>query len=232
MRDNLDFETEVQAKLFSEVLNPANFPKFEFLRLVVGVPGRGIVPPPPPAFYPGWVFTDMFFATEARAELERRAGAPFVQNLDRDYNLTNGERAYLNLLGVPSVVIDTWLMQMNGDRIISSPQFSRNYVARNADYSGRITAPVLTMHTVIDPLVTVSQSAEYADTIAGARRSDLLFQTYTNGNGHCAFSGPQLITAVNAINNWVTNGAKPTAATFPAALGFDPTFVPPRMLQP
>lgn len=232
MRDDIDFETEVQPKLIAEVSNPANFPKFEFLRLVVGVPGRGIDPPAPPAFYPGWLFTDMFFATEARAELERRAGAPFVQNRDRDYNLTNGERAYLNLLGVPSIVIDTWLMQMNGNRIISSPPFSRNYVERNADYSGKIKAPVLTMHTVVDPLVTVSQSAEYAETVSRARRSDLLFQTYTNGNGHCNFTGSQLLTAVSAINNWVANGVRPTDADFPAPLGFVPGFTPPRMLQP
>ena len=118
----------------------------------------------------------MFFATEARAELERRAGAPFVQNLDRDYNLTPGEKAYLMSLGVPSAVIDGWLFEMNGRRTISSPAFSRNYVERNADYSGRIKAPVLTMHTVIDPLVTVSQSAEYADTVASAGRSRFLKQ--------------------------------------------------------
>jgi len=80
--------------------------------------------------------------------------------------------------------------------------------------------------------VTVSQSAEYADTVSNARRSDLLFQTYTNGNGHCAFSGPQLLTAVAVINSWVADGVKPTAASFPAALGFDAGFVPPRMLQP
>jgi len=233
MRDDIDFETEVQPKLFAEASNPGNFPKFEFLRLVMGTPGRGIVPPAPPSFYPGWLFTDMFFATEARAELERRAGAPFVQNVDRNYNLSAEERLYLTLgLGVPSVAIDTWLMEMNGNRIISSPPFSRNYVKRNSDYSGKIKAPVLTMHTVIDPLVTVSQEAEYADTVSKAKRSNLLFQTYTSGNGHCAFTGPQLLTAVGAINNWVANGAKPTATNFPAAAGFVPGFAPPRMLQP
>lgn len=232
VRDDLDFETEVQPKLLGEASNPANFPKFEFLRLVVGVPGRGITPPPPPAFFPGWVFTDMFFATEARAELERRAGAPFVQNRDRNYDLTAGERAYLSLLGVPSMVIDGWLLQMNGNRIISSPQFSRNYVERNADYSGRIKAPVLTLHTVIDPLVTVSQAAEYADTVSRAGRGRFLKQVYTNGNGHCSFTGPQLLISVAAIDSWVRTGQVPQDAAFPAAAGFVPGFTPPRMLQP
>lgn len=232
VRDDVDFETEVQPKLISEVTNPANFPKFEFLRLVAGTPGRGIVPPAPPAFYPGWLFTDMFFTLEARSELERRAGGPIVQNLDRDYNLTPAEKAYLMALGIPSAVIDGWLLAMNEQRIVSAPPYSRNYVEHNANYSGKIKHPVLTMHTVIDPLVTVSNEFEYAETVNNAGRADLLFQTYTNGNGHCAFSGPQLLTAVDAINKWVKDGTIPTAASFPAALGFVPGFVPPPMNQP
>ena len=47
VRDDLDFDTEVLPKLLPEVSNPVNFPKFEFLRLVVGTPGRGLTPPPP-----------------------------------------------------------------------------------------------------------------------------------------------------------------------------------------
>ena len=230
VRDNIDYESEVQPKLISEVLNAANFPKFEFIRLVVGTPGRGITPPA--GFYPGWLFTDMFFTMEARSELERRAGGPIVQNLNRNYNLTPAERAYLMGFGIPPAVIDGWLLQMNGQRYVSAPQYSRNYVEHNADYSGKIKHPVLTMHTIVDPLVTVSQEYEYAETVNSAGRGRLLFQTYTNGNGHCAFSGPQLITAVNAINTWVKDGTKPTAATFPAAQGFVPGFVPPPMNQP
>jgi hypothetical protein len=232
VRDDVDFETEVQPKLISEVSNPANFPRFEFVRLVAGTPGRGITPPPPPAFYPGWLFTDMFFTMEARAELEPRAGGPIVQNLDRDYNLTAAERAYLMGLGVPSVVIDGWLLEMNGQRIVDAPKFSRNYVERYANYSGKIKHPVLTLHTVIDPLVVVSQEHEYAKTVASAGRSELLKQVYTNGNGHCNFTGTQLLTAVGAIRSWVKTGVKPADATFPAALGFVPGFVPPPMNQP
>jgi pimeloyl-ACP methyl ester carboxylesterase len=232
VRDDIDFETEVQPKLFGEVNSPANFPKFEFLRLVTGTPGRGLNPPAPPAFYPGWIFTDMFFATEARSELERRAGGAITQNLDRDYNLTVGEKAYLGALGVPAAAIDGWLAAMNGQRNISAPNSSRRYVRKNANYSGEIENPVLTIHTQFDPLVTVSQEFEYAQTVMRAGNSRRLFQTYTNGNGHCNFTGPQLITAVNAINGWVRNRTKPTAATFPAAIGFLPDFVPPPMNQP
>jgi hypothetical protein len=232
VRDDINFETEVAPKLFGEASNPANFPKFEFIRLVAGTPGRGITPPPPPAFYPGWLFTDMFFATEARSELERRAGGPIVQNLNRNYNLTAAEKAYLMALGVPSAVIDGWLLAMNGQRFVNAPEFSRNYLKQNADYSGKIRNPVLTMHTIIDPLVTVSQEREYAETVRNAARSRHLYQTYTNGNGHCNFTRNQVLTAVNAVNDWVITGIRPNATTFPASLDFVPAFVPPPMNQP
>jgi pimeloyl-ACP methyl ester carboxylesterase len=232
VRDTIDFETEVQPKLVTEVSNPANFPKFEFLRLVAGTPGRGITPPAPPAFYPGWVFTDMFFTMEARSELERRAGGPIVQNLDRDYNLTAAERTYLTGLGIPGAVIDGWLLQMNNSRIFEAPKFSRNYVEHYANYTGRIKHPILTMHTVIDPLITVAQEHEYAETIATAGRSRLLKQVYTNGVGHCNFTGPQLLTAVGSIRSWVETGIKPPDSNFPSAAGFVPGFVPPPMNQP
>ncbi len=233
VRDDIDFETEVAPKLFAEVNNPANFPKFEFIRLVTGTPGRGINPPPPPAFYPGWVFTDMFFATEARAELERRAGGPVVQNLNRNYNLTDQEKGYLMSLGVPAPIIENWLVSLNAERNISAPFYSRFYLYKNAEYTGKIKSPVLTLHTLYDPLVTVSQEREYAETVENARRSRYLYQTYTNGNGHCNFTGEQLVTSVNAINDWVKNHNKPTAANFPTALGFLPAdFTPPPMNQP
>ena len=233
VRNDLDFETEVQPKLAAEVGVQANYRKFEFIRLVTGTPGRGITPPAPPNFYPGWIFTDMFFSTEARAELERRARGPVVQNLNRNYNLTAAEKAYLGTLGVPAPVIEGWLTTLNANRTISAPASSRNYLERNADYNGRITDPVLTLHTLYDPLVTVSQEREYLDTVTGARRTRNLYQTYTNGNGHCNFTGEQLVASVTAINNWVRTRTKPTAANFPTALGFLPaSFLPPPMNQP
>src|SRR4030095_2723086 len=131
VRNDIDFDTEVLAKLAPELSNIANFPKFEFLRLVGQNPGRGIVPPPPPSFFPGWALTDFFFLTEARAELQRRAGGPFVQNLAQNYRLAPAERAYLGSLGLPGAVVDGWLAQMNARRNIQAAPSARNYVKNN-----------------------------------------------------------------------------------------------------
>ncbi len=233
VRDDLDFDTEVLAKLGPELQNQANFPRFEFLRLVTGTPGRGLAPPAPPNFYPNWVVTDMFFSTEARSELERRAGGPVVQNLNRIYYLTDEEKTYLATLGISASVTDAYLAALNARRNISAPPVSRLYVEQNARYSGKILKPVLTLHTLFDPLVPVSHERDYSFTVARAARENLLFQTYTGGNGHCSFTGEQLIASLTAITNWVNTGVKPTAANFPTSLGFlDSTFVPPPLNQP
>ena len=80
--------------------------------------------------------------------------------------------------------------------------------------------------------MTVTQEHAYGALVEGAGRGEWLQQVYTNGNGHCAFTGPQLLGAVFAIDSWVRTGLKPTQDAFSAALGFLPGFVPPPMNQP
>jgi len=198
LRDDLDFETEVLPRMYAQLTEPGGFARFEFIRLVIGIP-RG----------PEWPFAVMFFSTEGRAELERRAGGPVAQNLDHTYRLSTADRAYLAALGLTGV--DDWLA--------SVPRFDaskRQYVERFADYSGRIKAPVLTLDTTTDALVPASHINAYDQTTAA--RSDLVANAWTNGVGHCAFTPQQLITAVGALDGWVATGVKPSS--FPAEQGF------------
>jgi pimeloyl-ACP methyl ester carboxylesterase len=224
VRDDLDFDTEVVPKMIGEITNPVNFGRFEFIRLVTGAAPLAF---PAPA-YPSWILTNMFFGTEGRAELERRAGGPVGQNLTHLYTLSTADKAYLAVLGVEA---DALLAQMNAGRTIAAKTSARNYVEHWADYSGKIKKPVLTLHTQTDSLVPAAHESAYAATVAAAGRSELLAQTFTSGNGHCNFTGPQLLTALGALDSWVATGVKPTAATFQAALGFIPGFVAPAWPQ-
>ena len=227
VRNDIDFDTEVLAKLAPELSNIANFPKFEFIRLVAKNPGRGITPPPPPAFFPGWALTDFFFFTEARAELQRRAGGPVVQNLDQNYTLTAAEKAYLAGIGLPTAVVDAWLAQMNARRNIEAQQSARSFLRNNTEFNGKIHNPILTTHTIIDPLLVVANESAYAELNAAAGKEELLFQTFTTGVGHCNLTGPQILTLIGATDLWVRTGVRPTSASFPPALGFNQAFVPP-----
>lgn len=228
-RDDIDFETEVLPVLAGQLFNPLDFGKFEFIRLVAGIPGRGLTPPLPPGLFPSWAFPSFFGATEGAAEAERRAGGPYMQNLTHTYSLTSAEEAYLASLGVDAGPL---LAAMNARRTISPSPSARNYARHYAEYSGMIKKPVVTLHTKIDWETPVSHESAYRETVDAAARGDLLVQAFTTGVGHCNFSPAQNVAAVSALDAWVESGARPTAAAFPASLGFDQSFVPPPWLQP
>ena len=216
--DDVDFETEVVPKLLADT---AAFPDYvgrlEFVRLVTQAAGPGTIPPPL-VWFPGGFFTNMFFLTEARGELERRAGGSPAQNLTHTYSLTATEKAYLAGLGVNA---DALLTAMNAERYAASTP-ARNYARHWADYTGKVKGPMLTLHTQVDTLVPPMHESAYAETIAASGRSDRLYQAYTSGQGHCNFTGPQLVTALTELDEWVATGDAPIASDFPAALGFLP----------
>jgi hypothetical protein len=226
VRDDLDFESEVVPVLTADATDdPLGFAKFEFIRLVTGIPGSGLTPPPD--FYPNWL-SAFFDSTEGAAEAERRAGGPVAQNLDHIYALTASEKAQLAALGLDA---EPLLRAMNARRNISAPRASRSYARRFAEYSGRIKKPVLTLHTVIDH-IPVSHESAYRETVAAAGRSHLLAQAYSSNVGHCNFDPGQVVAAVNALDAWITTGVAPTDSAFPMALGFVPGFTPPPWPQP
>ena len=72
--NDVDFDTEVLPTLFGQVLNPLNYGKWEFIRLVSGA--RGPTVPLPLVLYPSWLFTNLFFFTEARPRPSAVPAAP------------------------------------------------------------------------------------------------------------------------------------------------------------
>jgi hypothetical protein len=231
VRDDLDYQTEVAPTVSAQASNPANFGWFEFVRLVAGIPGSGITPPP--GFFPGALVEAVqgffFLITEGQAEMERRAGGPIAQNITHTYALTLAERAYLASLGVDA---DPLLEAMNARRNIAAPPESRNYLEHFADYSGLIKRPVLALHSFLDPIAVVAHESAYRNTVAAVDRGDLLVQVYTTGIGHCGFTLAQRLAAIHAVDGWAKSGTPPASSTFPAALGFIPGFVPPAWPQP
>ena len=223
--NDVDFETEVAPTLLGQVLNPLNFGKWEFIRLVSGA--RGPTIPLAPGLYPSWLFTNFFFFTEARAEAERRAGGPYVQNVTHSYSLPASELAYVGTLGFNAAPV---LAAMNASERFSGDQSARNYMSHYATFSGKLSDPVLTIHTKWDTLVPWGHESAYAETVAAAGASDLLVQASTNGLGHCNFSPTEIGASVALLESWAETGVKPSAATL-AAAGLDPVTAPPEWPQ-
>ena len=208
--------------------------RFEFLRLVTGSPRDGFYPFPIPGS-PGfpefsWLFSGMTFATEVRADLETKAGGAIGQNLDHVYDLSAGERAYLNSLGVGDGTIDLWLAGMNASTVYAGSAEGHAYTRKYKDLSGRLKRPVLTVHTTTDGLVLPSQETAYREQVAAAGKSRKLRQVFVESNGHCTLTEQEWLKAIEGIEARLDTGAWPEPDFYPnnpaAGLrfvdGFDP----------
>ncbi len=221
VRDDINFNTEVLPVLLGQLSNPNNIPRFEFMRVLFDTPFDG--------YYgnPGWLFFHMFIATEALGELERRAGGPVVQNVDHVYALSDADKGYLMGIGFTAEQIEYLLSAMNSKTTVTAATPQRHYLAKYFDPSGDFQRPVISIHEVGDGFIGAFTESVLRDTVKAANKEDMLVQAFTDGQWHCGFTPPQLLTTIQAMDYWLDTGDKPGPEFFPAALGFVPGFVPP-----
>lgn len=221
VKNTIDFETEVLYPTVGSLIDPADFGLWEFVRLVSNLPAE--------EFYgddANWALTDMYFATEARAELERRAGGPVGRtDIYADFTLSDGDIAYLEGLGVNAEAMLAELNVLKEKRNPTTAE-SRAYIRTYADYTGDISDPMLTLHTTVDGLVPVEHESAYRETIEAAHNQRLLVQLYVDDVGHCTFTGEELLAAADAIADWVIRRDKPSPNDFAGVGRFDPDFEP------
>lgn len=217
IRDDVDFMTEVWPHILAR-MTPAQKGRWEFIRLVNRIP--------PDTYYVGLNRAlPVYFATSVRGELESRAGGPVAGNIGRVYTLTGPEKVYLAALGVDANAL---LEQMNAMTTFTSHPNARNYVEHYVNPSGRITRPVLTLHTEGDALATPNHEAAYRATVEQQGNGDLLMQQFVPGGAHCTFTSAQYIAGIDAMVYWLDNQNRPDPSSFfTPELGFDPSFVPP-----
>ena len=72
-------------------------------------------------------------------------------------------------------------------------------LAYDADLTGLIVAPTLTIHARHDPVVFASHEDEYREKVAAVGRSRLLVQTFTEEDQHSRLSPPQYVAIFEAM---------------------------------
>jgi len=222
LRDDID-ANDVGGTIFTQWVNPANYAKWEFIRLVVDYPVEALWAPFPWQFGMPWPNVSFWFFTTETAKLEQRANGPVMQNLDHVYNLTESEIAYLEGLGLLNA--SDLLADMNDRTNIEASNPARKYLERYFEFSGKIKGPVITIHNILDPLCNVANTGVYRDTVEAAGKGDLLFQVYDESLGHCLFEPEQYLQTVEAMKDWL-DGIPPDPDDF-WAVGFLPGYEPP-----
>lgn len=106
-------------------------------------------------------------------------------------------------------------------------------LAADADLTGRIGVPVLTVHGVGDATAFVELESAFARTMAAAGSGERLVQTFTDHAEHSYLSDAVYATLFAALLDWIEKGDKPTpeaiaqrCQSLTAAFGADCRFLP------
>ena len=170
------------------------------------------------------------FQLAFRKDLELRAGGnpSWTNDVDfRDLLARSADRAQVEALyQAAGLSLDADLQAIQQAPPIFADQNAVDYLTANVTYNGRITVPVLTMHTTGDGLVVVQNERAYRDIVAAAGNSSLLRQIYVDRAGHCQFTGAEVLTALGVLMQRVQTGVWPdtsnVAALNAAAAGLGP----------
>lgn len=90
-------------------------------------------------------------------------------------------------------------------------------LAYDSDLSGLIVLPTLTLHALHDPVVSYRSEAVYAAIVAAAGQSHLLVQAATDEDQHSKLADGGYLTALAALEQWISDGRRPDPAGFQAA---------------
>ncbi|MBX3620088.1 MAG: alpha/beta hydrolase [Rhizobacter sp.] len=90
------------------------------------------------------------------------------------------------------------------------PQARADFAADTSP-TGRIAAPVLTLHAIDDPIAFVELESVFRNTMEEAGTSGHLVQAFTRDHEHSYLSDAQYIAAIEALLAWVERGDKPDA---------------------
>jgi hypothetical protein len=82
-------------------------------------------------------------------------------------------------------------------------------LAYDADLSGQIVLPTLTVHAQGDPVVSPAAQHVYAATVSAAGRRHLLAQVRTDESDHSRLGDATLLTALRGLERWLDSGVAP-----------------------
>ncbi|MEM7610638.1 MAG: alpha/beta hydrolase [Pseudomonadota bacterium] len=127
-------------------------------------------------------------------------------------NLYENKRRNYQLDGDPATssaeaALNELILRVKKDRGVNQRRFLQ--LQRVPEITGRISIPVLSVHTLGDLFVPFKMQQIYAEEAKHFGRDNLLVQRATRAVGHCEFSPQELIRTFDDLVLWVEEGIKP-----------------------
>lgn len=95
-------------------------------------------------------------------------------------------------------------------RYASNPR-ATEYLRLYYTPTGRLTRPMLAIHTTYDPLVPSWMPNSYSILTEQVGTKNMFVQQYVRHDGHCAISNPEVARGFAQLRDWKTNGKQPPA---------------------
>ena len=93
------------------------------------------------------------------------------------------------------------------------------YVRTYYTPTGRITKPMLAIHTSYDPLVPTWIPNTYQSLVDQAGSSNLFVQQYVKHDGHCTMTPQEIGKGFSQLREWKSSGVRPNGGDQAAAGG-------------
>jgi Prolyl oligopeptidase family len=209
--DPLGNLTVANSVLYAAQQTPQGRARLALVAALADVPGWITTgqPPPPPTDYVtqevnqyGWLAgADFPFTFYYRAELEGRAGGNPSFNTGVDYvtqlNQSADAQEVRALYQQANLDLNADLQALNTSSRVAANPSSLTYLEQNIDLYRPARVPVLTLHTEADGLVAVQDESAYR--AINGPVSPYLRQLYIRRAGHCAFTSPEILAAMQAL---------------------------------
>jgi hypothetical protein len=124
---------------------------------------------------------------------------------------TGGLNPFGNIGAAYSGSPDDAALNAGVQRYRADPQAVARFGA-DADLTGRIGVPVLTVHGIHDSTAFVEMDHSFRETMERAGNAGRLVQTFTDDREHSYLSDPVYPALLAALLQWANGGARPSAA--------------------
>ena len=147
-----------------------------------------------------------------------------------------GQNPFSNI-GVVYAGSDDDALLNKGVERFAATQAGVDALAFDADLSGKLVVPTLTLHAEDDPTAFVELENTYRNAVVQAGSRDFLVQSFTDEHEHLKEATPEYAALMRAMIAWIEMGKKPTVQslmtecevaqkTYGEACHFDPEFHP------
>ena len=148
---------------------------------------------------------DIVYFTYVITDMQHRSGGNPFDNRNFLYTGTNPT----------STVTDNILN--DGVKRYAADAHARDYLIHHYTPSGRLTHPLLALHTTYDPRIPGNTLTIYAEQVAIAGFSQNLVQQYVRRDGHCTFTQDEVGRTFDELLSWIHTGKRPLAGLLPGS---------------